>query len=632
MFKREESDIPLDNPPEADVFSDDQDKDDKEQEGTSSMPIKPPTSSADFYAILNVPKNASVDDIKASFKRLSLIFHPDRQSSSENTSSGTSDGSTEANREIFMKIQRAYEVLANDSTRAIYDLYGEEGVDSMATAVGQALKTPAELRAEYERVKLLEKKQRMRQEMFNAMGTGDMQVALDYSELFSGESFDGIEPAGLSELLVPQFKSLQIVQSSSIMLSEGQEVDLGGYIMSKDGKGAGYASLTHKFALRDGRVLESSVALGSYTATSFKLTSPLFKNTCLGTASLSFRHFPWVAPPVVELSLSRMLSHRTRGTISIKSGEWVFDPKTGIYSEDDCVELALNYGKGRSSLSTSVQAGTSSSGVSLAYNYKLSKSSLLKTSVEVSNTSGASVTFGASRTVLKAHNRIGISSKFGLDGTVKLTLKFTRYSQSLSLPVYLSDKVWDLNAVIAAVAIPAVSIYAFDALFVKGYVKRRSEHKQKEILQKNKEEILMKKKEATEAIQLMRKMAEKKVEEEMKIDSLVIIRAYYGQITQEGLNLLGSNNYDATDSEFIADVKIPLLMLVKEGKLHVPGDSNKFNMIGFYDPCPWLPNKRLYVEYTYKGVKHEAVFSDMEPVNLPMRSHQSSTKARYQQL
>lgn len=42
--------------------------------------------------------------------------------------------------------------------------------------------------------------------------------------------------------------------------------------------------------------------------------------------------------------------------------------------------------------------------------------------------------------------------------------------------------------------------------------------------------------------------------------------------------------------------------------------------MGFYDPCPWNPDKYLYVAYTYHGQPHECTVGDLEALDAPQRS------------
>jgi len=71
---------------------------------------------ADYYAILEVPKGASDEDIKKSYRKLAMTYHPDRN-----------NGSKEAE-ERFKEITEAYDVLRDPQKRAAYDRYGEAGL------------------------------------------------------------------------------------------------------------------------------------------------------------------------------------------------------------------------------------------------------------------------------------------------------------------------------------------------------------------------------------------------------------------------------------------------------------------------------------------------------------------------
>ncbi|CAH8267822.1 unnamed protein product [Arabidopsis lyrata] len=74
----------------------------------------------DYYNILKVNHNATEDDLKKAYKRLAMIWHPDKNPS-------TRRDEAEAK---FKRISEAYDVLSDPQKRQIYDLYGEEGLKS----------------------------------------------------------------------------------------------------------------------------------------------------------------------------------------------------------------------------------------------------------------------------------------------------------------------------------------------------------------------------------------------------------------------------------------------------------------------------------------------------------------------
>jgi len=68
----------------------------------------------DFYEILGVQKNASDDEIKKSYRKLAMKYHPDRNKDNK-----------ESERK-FKEVSAAYEVLKDSEKRSAYDQYGHD--------------------------------------------------------------------------------------------------------------------------------------------------------------------------------------------------------------------------------------------------------------------------------------------------------------------------------------------------------------------------------------------------------------------------------------------------------------------------------------------------------------------------
>lgn len=77
------------------------------------------TTKRDYYEILGVKKDASLDDIKKAYRSLALQYHPDRV---------PTDKKKDAE-EKFKEISEAYAVLSDSQKRALYDQYGHAGLD-----------------------------------------------------------------------------------------------------------------------------------------------------------------------------------------------------------------------------------------------------------------------------------------------------------------------------------------------------------------------------------------------------------------------------------------------------------------------------------------------------------------------
>ncbi|KAK0573829.1 hypothetical protein LWI29_014209 [Acer saccharum] len=79
----------------------------------------------DYYNILKVSRSATEEDLKKSYKRQAMKWHPDKNR--------VNNKEAEAK---FKQISEAYDVLSDPQKRQIYDLYGEEGLK--ATEFGAA--------------------------------------------------------------------------------------------------------------------------------------------------------------------------------------------------------------------------------------------------------------------------------------------------------------------------------------------------------------------------------------------------------------------------------------------------------------------------------------------------------------
>lgn len=82
---------------------------------TKPPPLVLRAAGTDYYKTLNLDRNATLKEIKSSYRKLARQYHPDL-----NKGSGAEDK--------FKEISAAYEVLSDDEKRASYDRFGEAGL------------------------------------------------------------------------------------------------------------------------------------------------------------------------------------------------------------------------------------------------------------------------------------------------------------------------------------------------------------------------------------------------------------------------------------------------------------------------------------------------------------------------
>lgn len=83
----------------------------------------------DYYQVLQIPRDASLRDIKKAFRKLSLIHHPDRNKS--------------ADPKMFINIKQAYDCLKDPEKRQFYDeggvMFTDDGLEDFVASQMNAL-------------------------------------------------------------------------------------------------------------------------------------------------------------------------------------------------------------------------------------------------------------------------------------------------------------------------------------------------------------------------------------------------------------------------------------------------------------------------------------------------------------
>ncbi|MDR2639533.1 MAG: molecular chaperone DnaJ [Helicobacteraceae bacterium] len=74
----------------------------------------------DYYAVLEIDRNATAEEIKRAFRKAAIKYHPDKN---------RNNPEAEAK---FKQINEAYQVLSDENKRALYDRYGKAGLNAGA--------------------------------------------------------------------------------------------------------------------------------------------------------------------------------------------------------------------------------------------------------------------------------------------------------------------------------------------------------------------------------------------------------------------------------------------------------------------------------------------------------------------
>lgn len=76
-------------------------------------------SKRDLYEVLGLSKSASLDEVKAAYRKKAMQYHPDRNKESDAESK-------------FKEVNEAYQILSNSEKKSAYDQYGHSAFDQNA--------------------------------------------------------------------------------------------------------------------------------------------------------------------------------------------------------------------------------------------------------------------------------------------------------------------------------------------------------------------------------------------------------------------------------------------------------------------------------------------------------------------
>ncbi|RHY60753.1 hypothetical protein DYB38_007353 [Aphanomyces astaci] len=265
----------------------------------------------DYYAALNVHRDASTEEIRRAFFVLSREFHPDKTTHTD-----------DANQQ-YPRLDRAYKVLSSQPLRLAYDQYGERGVVALEEdksadewAVANYVHSDEYVQ---ERVRVLMRRWYEKQLEAPFSSQTECEVEVDARDFVKHPLYS------LQQVFNKQFRMIGISQmvmrqSTSIDVSRNTTVVVGGYLYDKHGLGLGALTCGINYITADPTALR--IHLNSEVGWTPNVTS-CFLMPELTVDGLDVRvgvnHVMRLLPQYAPLQGSMMLSANT-GLVAVDLG------------------------------------------------------------------------------------------------------------------------------------------------------------------------------------------------------------------------------------------------------------------------------------------------------------------------
>ncbi|XP_057551007.1 dnaJ homolog subfamily C member 11 isoform X2 [Hippopotamus amphibius kiboko] len=544
----------------------------------------------DYYSLLNVRREASSEELKAAYRRLCMLYHPDKHRDPELKS--------QAER-LFNLVHQAYEVLSDPQTRAIYDIYGKRGLEMEGWEVVERRRTPAEIREEFERLQR-EREERRLQQRTNPKGT--ISVGIDATDLFDRyeEEYEDMSGSGFPQI---EINKMHISQSIEAPLTASDTAILSGSLSTQNGNGGGSIN----FALRR---VTSAKGWGELEFGAGDLQGPLFglklfRNLtprCFVTTNCALQFSSRGIRPGLTTVLARNLDKNTVGYL-----QW----RWGIQS---AMNTSIVRDTKTSHFTVALQLGIPHSFALISYQHKFQDDDQTRVKGSLkAGFFGTVVEYGAERKISR-HSVLGAAVSVGVPQGVSLKVKLNRASQTYFFPIHLTDQLLP-SAVFYATVGPLVLYFALHRLVIKPYLRAQKEKELEKQRESTATDILQKKQEAESAVRLMQESVRRIIEAEESRMGLIIVNAWYGKFVND--------KSKKSEKVKVIDVTVPLQCLVKDSKL-ILTEASKAGLPGFYDPCVG-EEKNLKVLYQFRGVLHQVMALDSEALRIPKQSHRIDT-------
>ncbi|KAG8733748.1 hypothetical protein FRC11_003095 [Ceratobasidium sp. 423] len=399
-----------------------------------------------LYTLLNLPKNATVEEIRERYKSLAVTLHPDKVHD---------EAHKEAMTAKFAQVKRACEILTDPNKRAIYDLFGEDGLKTKWD-VGPKYKTEEELRNEYAR---LARMARLQDAENIVRSQGELVCTVNASSLTIPGSRWQDKVAGVSQA------QLGLKHKFDTDISDRTRFTLTSRLISMRGRAGGnvFGTLKHQFSPRlqleatsgflEPRTVVSKAAFEVNEATTLRAESTIILANILGDV------------PRLTLTGQRLLDPTLTGVISFT---------TPTFTAPSALAVSLSSTGG---LATTVELSPAKLQLSAEYGVRVGgKNGVLLTASAATglNPGGPGMVAEINGTAKVAESttvRVGVAA--ALPGGVSLKIILNRLGQRIIIPIHLSRE-FDLNLALYTAVIPSISAVLVNQYILKPQRQKRA--------------------------------------------------------------------------------------------------------------------------------------------------------------
>ncbi|KAL7748847.1 hypothetical protein RI367_005760 [Sorochytrium milnesiophthora] len=601
-----------------------------QQEADEQLRLLQQKPSVDYYAILNVPRDATEEQIKVAYRKLCLIYHPDRQADAENK---------EAAERRFHKINTAYEVLTNPTKRVAYDLYGPDAAELVADRqVGPVLKTPEQIKQEYEDKIRTDNLKKLRSLVTQK---AHLSVGLNATGLLHRS--DDPEATAVT---VSQF---DLKYTNESMFNNGSAV-LTGKMHSRGASGHGnvIGTLRYRFPYRNTQA-QVSYTLLQPRVLNARVIQPLndvYDSTVVVDSAVT----DMSQPPTFSVMFQRKLYKNAPhiGFLKFYSGEY----RIGGWGKGDLATqltermeqqqqqqqqssspkaraVSLRAQNAASSGTIGVQLGNKqrnlqitasisilSNLLSVVHERRVGAMTTLRVLI-AGDAKTRAVTVGwMVRRTLSEQTTVEAGLNAGVGSGCTLVLTLDRLEQRLSVPILLSTEL-NVGVALGATLLCVAAGGALQKFVFEPRRRRALKEHIRQLRELNRNVLEESQREAHETVRLITPTVMAKVDYERQKKGLVILEALYGSLKEceqtHGTLRVG-------EQYGVIDVTIPVMGLVEESALRISGGASKSYLNGLFDPC-FGEDKQLQITYMFKERNHRIRVGDTATVAAPLRSH-----------